>query len=122
MAASWAAFGLPGAMAPGMAYQVGDDAESGAAIVQWEDGPVHLTADEAVRAEEEAPAEASTMEEAMEYLRQLVAAGPIPAAAAIQEAAQMGFNETVLLRARRRLGIKTRKKADGWVCRRRRAC
>jgi len=102
-----------GAMGAGMAYHIGEDA--GCPVVEWESEPVRLTADEAVRAEEEAPAGASLLQEAAQFLEQLLANGPVPAAAGLDDARKLGLNENALQRARMRLGIKSRKQPEGWV-------
>jgi hypothetical protein len=79
-----------GAMAPGMAYQVGDDAgdgRGGGAVGGW---AVHLTADEAVRAEEEAPRKAARLEEAVEFLREVLKEGPMEASKALARRKGLG--------------------------------
>jgi putative DNA primase/helicase len=81
----------------------------------WEAERVTLTANEAL-----APAQAmedrSATDEAVAWLRDLLAAGPMKASDVQREARQAGIGDKPLRMARERLRIRPRKRAfaDGW--------
>lgn len=101
-----------GRAADGLAYRIGGGDNP---VIEWEPDPVVITADEAVRAEETAPESGSAVEEAAAFLQELLKDGPVPAKRALEEAAQLGISERCVLRARARLGIVSKRKAEGWV-------
>ena len=103
-----------GRAAQGLAYRIGDDA-GGDAVVQWEDQPVVMTADEAVRAEEAPGESGGAVEEAAAFLRELLKDGPVAARRAVEEAGQLGIVERTLQRARARLGVVSRRIGQEWV-------
>lgn len=83
--------------------------------VAWEAELVTVTADEAL-APAQATEERSATDEAADWLRELLAAGPMKASDVQREARQAGIGDKPLRAARERLGIKPRKRAfaGGW--------
>ncbi len=105
-----------GADTGGLAYRVGV-ADNGAPRIEWEAEAVHITADEAMTWRAPDGEHKTATEEAADFLRDLLADGPMKAAAVQREARQAGISEKALRRARERLGIKPRKLdfSGGWV-------
>lgn len=89
----------------GLAYSI-VEAENGAPLIAWENEPVSMTADEALAVESD---DRSATDEAMDFLRELLADGPMKASEAQKEARLAGISEKPLRRAREKLGIKPRK-------------
>lgn len=90
--------------------------------VSWEAERVTTTADEAL-APAQAAEERSATDEAADWLRDLLAAGPMKASDVQREARRAGIGDKPLRAARERLGIKPRKSAftGGWEWELRRA-
>jgi hypothetical protein len=98
----------------GLAYAVAQ-ADNGAPVVAWEPEPVTISADEAMH-----PAapddERNATDEAMDWLRDLLAAGPMRASDVQKDARSAGISDKALRMARERLGIKPVKRgfSAGW--------
>lgn len=84
----------------GLAYTIEDGR------VAWEPTPVRMHADDAFAAEAAAsePGRGSERREAIAWLREQLASGPMPAAELIELGQQHGFNERTLQRAFKLLG------------------
>jgi AAA domain len=83
----------------------------------WDDAPVDMTADQAiVAAAKHAKEGGRTLKEAIEFLRQLLADGPMGATDAEEAAEKEGIRERTLRRARKELGVIAKKDdfAGGW--------
>ncbi len=83
--------------------------------LKWEPGAVNLKADDVLQAE--SAGEQGERQEAAEWLRQVLANGPRPAAEVVREARAAGISEMTLKRARWRLAVKPSKDGfqGGWV-------
>jgi hypothetical protein len=81
------------------------------AHVQWLDEPCDLTANDLLTTRDPRQAEAS--EEADEFLRDELAEGERPSAEVERHARALGISPRTLVRARKRLGIRSRKKGFG---------
>jgi hypothetical protein len=94
--------------------QVGDQ-DVGA--IEWENVKVTMTADEALS--EDKPRGRTAVDDCMEWLCQLLAQGPVPAAEGMEAAEVSDFTESTLRRAKRKLGVVSSKEGyqDGtrWV-------
>jgi putative DNA primase/helicase len=104
----------------GLAYRlvqtlVSDDIM--ASYVHWEDEPVTISADEALGAAESTRGDRSAREEAEEFLRELLAGGPIPQKEIKAAAEGAGVAWATIRRAKDRLGILPRKAGmdGGWA-------
>jgi putative DNA primase/helicase len=83
----------------------------------WDDAPVDMTADQALAAINRHNKDGGSLTEAKDFLRELLAKGPIPAKEAEEAAEANGVSERTLRRARKELGIKTSKSSfdAGWT-------
>jgi putative DNA primase/helicase len=88
----------------GLAYVVAQ-ADNGAPMVAWEPDPVTISADEAMRPTNDE--ERTATDEAMEWLRDILAGGPMPASEAHKQARQAGISDKALRTARERLSIRS---------------
>lgn len=97
-----------GPKAPGRGYRIATK-EIGYGIVapylQWDDAPVDYTADQAIAANNAANKGGSALEDAKEFLRELLADGPINAKEGDHAAKANGIAERTLYRARKDLGV-----------------
>jgi putative DNA primase/helicase len=108
----------------GLAYRLvqTDIGKSGhcliASYVVWDNAPVDMSADEALRANDEG-GERGAATEAEDYLRDILAAGPIPAKEGEAGARAHGIATRTLARARKRLGVVAEKGGmqEGWTWR-----
>ncbi len=93
--------------AGGLAYRV-READNGAPRIEWEPDAVHISADEAMawRSDDE---HRTATDEAVDFLREVLADGPVKAKDVHLEARNAGISDKALRRARERLGIKPRK-------------
>ncbi len=74
--------------------------------IVWDSTPVHMTANDAMAAANEAQRErGDQMRRAQELLRELLADGPVLASEGAEKAKAAGINKRTLDRARTRLGI-----------------
>jgi hypothetical protein len=89
---------------------------SGAAVIDWGE-PCEIWADDLLTAPNSGAATATVppWRAAAEWLAEQLSAGPIPAADIIADAATHGWTERILQRARRCVGVATRKTSDGWL-------
>jgi len=96
-----------------LAYRV--TGNGAAPRIDWEPEPVQVTADQALATPEDESHRTAT-DEAEEFLRDVLACGPVKAADVQREARQAGISDKALRCARERLGIKPRKRdfAGGW--------
>jgi hypothetical protein len=103
-----------GELPPGRAFRIAGKDLGGGIItshVQWDDGPVHFTADQALAAND-ATSRGGSLHEAKEFLRGQLADGPRDAAEIIEAAEANGISKRTLDRARSALGVKANK--DGY--------
>lgn len=105
----------------GLAYRVGV-AETGAPRVEWEAEPVTITADEALSAldaQRVSGEDRSALGDAMDWLRELLAEGPVPAQQVRREAEDAGYAWATIRRAQERLGVEICRQGFGregtWV-------
>ncbi len=107
----------------GLAYRlvqmlVGEPGESiVASYVAWDSEPVTMSADQALRATDDAGRGASPREEAEEFLRELLAKGPVPQTDIKSDAEGAGLAWATVRRAKDHLGIKPHKAGmeGGWL-------
>lgn len=100
----------------GLAYSI-ITAENGAPIIAWGDEPITITVDEALTLPESKEKRTAT-DEAVDFLRDLLADGSIKANEVIEQGKQVGINERVLRQACKKLNIKPKKigfKPAYWV-------
>jgi hypothetical protein len=91
---------------PGLAFRL---VEAGHAVrVEWEAGAVDVDVETAL-AGPEPTAERSARDEAKDFLRELLADGPVEADEANQQAREAGISERTLDRAKKTLGVKVDK-------------
>jgi hypothetical protein len=90
--------------APGLAFTI----EDGKVI--WEGSPVLVSADDI-----EAEGETSPREEAKAWLRALLESGPVPATKVFQIAKADRIAERTLKRAKKELGVGSRREGEHWV-------
>lgn len=101
--------------AGGLAYRI----EEGR--LEWETGRIDLDADDALASRSDhsprglADAAPNRRHRADEFLEDRLAAGPVPVAEILRDAMEVGVTEKMLKDARRRLGVKTERRADGWL-------
>jgi putative DNA primase/helicase len=77
-----------------------------ASFVDWESGTVEDTADEIMAAIAGAAGDRTAKAEAMEFLAELLAAGPVPQKDVQRQADAAGFSWPTIKRAKRELGVK----------------
>lgn len=99
--------------APALAYRV--DGSGGVASVVWEGQSDHSA--EALLAIRGSPEEQSALEEAMQFLLEVLAQGPVAAQQVLAEARGAGIKERTLRRAKSSLGVGAQKSgfAEGWA-------
>lgn len=98
----------------GLAYSL--RSEGTTAVVAWEAEPVNITADEAVRDNDRGGDSGEHTLDA-EWLRTLLADGPVPSQDVRAQANEIGLSRRALHRARAEVGAKVKKEAfsKGWV-------
>ncbi len=91
----------------GLAFDIGPGMVDDRPCVRWIDGPVNITADEAINRETPRDDDGRTeRDEAAEWLTQALAAGPRPANDIIEEAREAeGIAKRTLDRARKQVGV-----------------
>jgi hypothetical protein len=109
-----------GPLAPGLGYSIGTKTITNGIIaphVLWDDAPVDLTANQAMAAAAEAKRDGGSMHDAKQFLREILANGPV-AVREVDDAAEGNLiRKRTLYRARKQMGI-TSTKSDfdgGWV-------
>lgn len=100
----------------GLAYRLVSHEYSDSATVEWESEPVILSADDALQTEPR-PQESTALHGAVDFLRELLADGPVASNEVFDQGGQNGFSPKTLGRAKCRLGIRPRKSSfgGGWV-------
>lgn len=98
-----------GPMADGLSYQIVDawvdDDRIKTSVIEWDDEPVTMTANEALRAA--STAEPSKVEQAQDFLHERLADGPLDTTELIEAGAAEGFSERTLREAKKRCGVKS---------------
>jgi putative DNA primase/helicase len=90
----------------GLAYAIIDGA------LAWERGPVSVTADDALA--DDPPRDGRTQrDEAVDWLRELLADGPLDQADVTEAAKANGFTSSTLRRAKAKAGVKSTKRGNG---------
>lgn len=89
--------------ATGLAYTIVGDPPH----VQWDPTPITTTADEALGSESGSSDDRYEKEDAADFLRELLAAGPKPAKEVFAAAKQAGHSEATIKRAKRSAGVQT---------------
>jgi hypothetical protein len=84
-----------------------------ASHVHWEDEPVTISADEALGAAESTRGDRSAREDAEEFLRELLAGGPVPQKEVKAAAEGAGVAWRTVRRAKDRLGVDTVRETEG---------
>lgn len=84
--------------------------------IVWEDAPVNMTADEAMNARP-AKEDAGAVNEAVQFLHDLLTEGPLPSNDVKDAAAAAGFSWATLRRAKENAGVVARKDSfsGGWI-------
>jgi hypothetical protein len=97
--------------APSLAFNI-ETAPNGAACVSWR-GTSSLSAGDILK-EPTDPDQKSALSEAKEFLLQELAEGPVPAEQVEKDARGAQISMRTLRRAKRELGVKSRKQGDVW--------
>ncbi len=102
---------LPGkcnlsAPAPGLAFSIVPDP----ARVEWESNPVDTSASEVLAAQHRAGGGRTEVDDAMDWLVERLADGPVLAKEAMKEAEDAGHTKGTMRRAKARLGVKSLKR------------
>jgi len=85
----------------GLAYTIADSREfPGTPVIAWEREPVALGADEAMAAQPSGPGAVTERQQAAAWLRELLAAGPVPAREVKRRADEAGFSWATIKRAK----------------------
>lgn len=77
----------------------------------WEPGPVYVSADDVERSEAQAGPGAGELDEAVTWLRERLKDGPVPSLELQNDAEQCGIADRTLRRAKRELGVVSRREA-----------
>jgi hypothetical protein len=93
----------------GLAFRIGGDPPA----LTWETEPVALTADEALAEAALAAETRGAIQEAAEWLQELLAAGPLPAKEIYRRAPEEGIRRKTLERAKEKLGVCSGKVGGG---------
>ena len=88
----------------GLAFRLADGKR-----VEWEPEPVHISADEALAAENKARQQPGKRDTAIEFLRELLSAGPMYVKRVYTLGGTRGLSERTLDRAKSKAGIKSQK-------------
>ncbi len=98
--------------APTWGYSLVDVPELSVAKIQWDSSPDDRSVSDLL-----AGSQSSTLAEATTWLTAWRAEHPgaVPAAALAADATEAGFSTSTVQRARKRLGLRTRKTGDGWL-------
>jgi putative DNA primase/helicase len=109
-----------GPKAQGIGYRIGTRLVTRgimAPYILWDDAPVDVTANQALAASAAALKDGGALRNAKEFLRELLANGPIDAKHGEEAAKANGISERTLNRAKSDLGVKARKSEfeGGWI-------
>lgn len=109
-----------GQKAPGLGYYITTKTVTNGIVapcILWDDGPVDVTADQAIAAANAAMKDGGAMDEAKDFLRELLANGPVDVTEGEEAAKKHGIKERTLRRARKELKIKSEKTGfdRGWT-------
>lgn len=97
---------------PTLAYRIEDHGDG--PTVEWEADPVAITTDEALRAvDDRRESDNSESRECDEWLREVLAAGPVAAVDLYKFGANSGFSKDQLKRAKKRIGAETIRQGFG---------
>ncbi len=102
----------------GLAYSLeAVDGNPGMAFVAWEAEPVTVTANEALTVDQPRHDKPTERDTATDWLRELLAGGPLPTTEIKSQAGEAGFAWATLRRSKERLGIRPRKSGfdKGWI-------
>jgi putative DNA primase/helicase len=94
-----------------LAYRIEDRGDGPA--VEWEADPVSITAEQALAAEADAGAEQAERSACEKWLRETLAAGPVPSRDVEKAGKDAGFNLTELKRAKTRIGAVSKREGFG---------
>ena len=94
----------------GLAYSI-VEADNNAPVIAWESEPVEMTAEEALEMSESLEENTAT-DEAVNFLIDLLAEGPVKADEAKKEAQKIGISPKQLRTARGKMGIKPKKSSS----------
>ncbi len=94
----------------GLAYSI-VEAENGQPVIAWESEPVEITTEEALAFSQSTEQHTAT-DEAVDFLIDLLAKGPVKADEASKEAQKIGISSKPLRNARGKLGIKPKKSSS----------
>ncbi|MCA9312596.1 MAG: AAA family ATPase [Phycisphaerales bacterium] len=97
----------------GLAYELVADSPGAVPFVRWDPTPIVTPVDELMGATVEPGAEGA-VEEAKDWLEAMLADGPVPAAEILAAAERDGIRERTLNRAKKALGVKSRREGDRW--------
>lgn len=95
---------------PALAFRLVPDAERGCARIEWDGETTHTAAQLLTTSD---PEERSAGDEAVEFLTELLEAGPIPAAKVRKAARDAGIADRTLDRARKRAGVGSKRHGFG---------
>jgi hypothetical protein len=90
---------------PTLAYRIEDRGDGPA--VEWEPDPVAITADQVLSADATDPDERRERAECDDWLRAMLADGPVLHAEIVKAGRDAGFHESALKRSKRRVGART---------------
>lgn len=96
---------------PGLAYTIATHQETGVGVVKWCDDRLHVTADEALAGNTED--RTTLVEQAMEWLKEVLADKPIAANEIKEQGEDQGFSWATLRRAKDQLEITSPRKGFG---------
>ena len=102
----------------GLAYAL-ESAPNGSAVVAWDANPITVDANEALSADHNDDGASNALDEAVDWLRGILAGGPVPAKDVKQRAQRDGIAPRTLDRAKARLGVRATREGFGgpWVWR-----
>ena len=98
----------------GLAYEIRDSG-NGVPSVAWDPEPVTISADDALGQDGRKAGAGAALEEAMEWLRDALCDGPRPADELKQQAESDGIARRTLDRAKKRVGVVSRRAGKAWV-------
>ena len=97
----------------GLAYSVVSSDISNVPRVEWESVPVTMSADEVLAMETDDEEGQSALDEAEAFLDQVLEDGPVSSLEVQRGAKEMGISEKTLRRAKKKLGVQSRRGGYG---------